>query len=107
MDEMLELANQIYAQFPHVRTLKAFARQGNYIGLAIMCKRMVLSFAANTSFYADHVYISGNTPKILLEKTKISEIFALLATSYIIPLLQLLGAFVTRRPRIQPMQIQT
>ena len=41
MDECLEFANRFYAQFPEVRTLEAFARQGNYIGLAIKCKRMV------------------------------------------------------------------
>ena len=86
MDEMLELANRFYAQFPHVRTLEAFARQGNYIGLAIMCKRRILSFAASTKFDADNVYRSGTTPKILLEKTKIYEMFTLLATSYVIPL---------------------
>ena len=86
MDEMLELANRFYSQFPKVRTLEAFARQGNYIGLAIMCKRMVLSVGTNTKYQSSHVYRSGSTPKIIAEKVKIYEIFTLLRTSHVTPL---------------------
>ena len=49
MDECLELANRFYAQFPKVQTLGAFAKQGNYIGLAIMCKWMVLAINSDTA----------------------------------------------------------
>ena len=88
MDEMLELANRFYSQFPKVRTLEAFARQGNYIGLAIMCKRMVLTVGTNTKYQSSHVYRSGSTPKIIAEKVKIYEIFTLLRTSHVTPLWQ-------------------
>jgi len=37
-DEYHELGNLLFAQFPMVRTLEAFAKQCNYVGLAIMCK---------------------------------------------------------------------
>ena len=47
MDKCLELANCFYAQVPKVRTLESFAKQGNYSGLAILCKRMVLFFDRN------------------------------------------------------------
>ena len=83
MDECLELLNRFYAQFPKVRTLEAFARQGNYIGLAVMCKRMVLCISSHTSFKASHVYQSGSTPKLIKECTKVYEILTMLETSVI------------------------
>ena len=43
IDECVELVNRFFVQFPKVRTLEAFTRQSNYIGLAIMCKRFVVA----------------------------------------------------------------
>ena len=41
MDECIELSNRFYTQFPLVKTMEAFARQANYIGMAKMSKRFM------------------------------------------------------------------
>ena len=95
MDEALELANRFYAQFPKVCTLKAFAKQGNYIGLAIMCKRMVLEINSFSSYSSKNVYRSGSTPRRVAERTMVYEIFTHLKASVECPLRQFKRDFVS------------
>jgi len=78
MYECLELANRFFSQFPKVRTLEAFARQGNYVGLAIMCKRFVLVINSLSDKGDDKVYHSGSKPKCKPEKTIYMQYFQIL-----------------------------
>ena len=85
MDECLELSNRFYAQFPMVRTLEAFAKQSMYIGIAIMCKRMLLTLHnLNGVDVEAKVYRSGSSPRCLAERKMIYEVFGLLKTSQVI-----------------------
>ena len=81
MGEALKLANQFFAQFLKVRSLEAFACQGNYIGLAIVCKRMVLFINTLRNFGENHVFRSDLHPKAKAERTLLYEVFTSLQTS--------------------------
>lgn len=80
-DEALELANRFFAQFPKVRDRDAFARQGNYIGLAKMCKRFLVDLLKMREDTEQVVYRTGSKPECTLERTMIYEMFVKLETS--------------------------
>ena len=71
----------VFSQFPQVRTFEAFSRQGNIIGLSIMCKQFIqLIHAIREDEDGQVVYKSGSSPKTIPEKQMLYEIFTGLET---------------------------
>ena len=58
----------------------AFAKQGNYVGLAIMCKRFVLLVNRVCSNEKERVCKSGSSPKDYIDRKLICEIFIRMRT---------------------------
>ena len=72
MDECLEFSNRFYTQFPMVRTLEAIPKQSMYIGIAILCKRMLLIFHNLKGVDVEAtVYRSGSSPRSVAERQMI------------------------------------
>ena len=70
---------------PNVRNMEAFARRGNYVGLAIMCKRFVLTVNSLTVTNTNLVYKSGSKPFYSPEKKRLYELLNCVMKSKIIP----------------------
>jgi hypothetical protein len=76
-DECLEIGNKFYATFPDVQTLDGFARQGNYVGPSLMCKRFVTMFYSSIATNDTTVFVQGSAPDMSPEKKMLYEIISL------------------------------
>ena len=81
-DEALELKNKSFAEFPLVKKLTSFMRQGDFIGVVERCKRFVEMFYVITKEEKDReIHQASTKPSMIPEKKRVFELFMLLDTT--------------------------